>query len=392
MDRIYLDHAATTPMDPQVLEVMTECLTHHFGNASSISQEGQYARQTIDDARHDISRILECSLEEIIFLSCATEASNFAIKGVLEAWRVRHGRVPHFITTSIEHSCIKNTAQYLQDQGLAEVTFLPVDQMGIVNADDLRNSFQDNTALVATHYVNNEIGAVEPVSRLGKICRKREIPFFVDAVQAPGYFPLSVEKLHCDLLSLSAHKFYGPKGIALLYVRRGTEIVALIHGGGQERSYRSGTENVAAITAMARALEIAEEKRISESERLRELQYFGYQLMQSHFPDVRLNGPPIGDMRTPNNLHFSFGELDGESLLIRLDLNGIAASLGSACTSGVLDPSHVLKAIGLPFAQARSGLRLTMGRSTTKQTLERAIPLIAQTVRDIQQEQEFLAE
>ena len=201
--------------------------------------------------------------------------------------------------------------------------------------------------------------------------------------------PISVERLHCDLLSLSAHKFYGPKGIGLLYVRRGTEIITQIHGGGQERTYRSGTENVPVIVGMAKALQIAEEKREEEHSRLQDLQKFGYELMKREFPEVRLNGPELGEKRTPSNLHFSFGEMDGESLLIRLDLHGIAASLGSACSSGMFDPSHVLKAIGLSFEEARSGLRLTMGRVTTKEHLKIAIPLIAKTVRELRKEQEF---
>jgi len=391
MNRIYLDHAATTPLDSQALQAMLPYLETEFGNASTVYQEGQAGRQAIDDARHEISKILECSLEEIIFTSCATESNNFAIKGVLEAWRANNpGKIPHFITTPIEHSSVKRVAEYLEESGQAEVTWLPVDQYGLVNPDDLRSAITENTALVSVHYVNNEIGAVEPVSRLGKICRKREIPFHTDAVQAAGMLPISVERLHCDLLSLSAHKFYGPKGIGLLYVRRGTEIVSQLQGGGQERKYRSGTENVASIVGMATALQIAENKRAKEFERLFELQKFGLECMKKEYPQAELHGPEIGTERTPANLHFSFGELDGESLLIRLDLEGVAISLGSACSSGMLDPSHVLKAIGVPSREVRSGLRITMGRSTTKDDLKKAIPLIVKVVQELKKEQEFL--
>src|SRR6185295_8312769 len=203
--RIYLDHAATTPLAPEVLVAMESYFQQNFGNASAIYQEGQKAREAIDDGRHDISKILECSLEEIVFVSCATEANNFALKGVLEAWRKRHGKIPHLITTPIEHSCVKNTAEYLATENLAEVTWLKVDEYGLVDPDQLRAVIRENTALVSIHYVNNEIGVIEPISRLGKICQKHDIPFHVDAVQAAGMLPLSVERLHCDLLSLSAH-------------------------------------------------------------------------------------------------------------------------------------------------------------------------------------------
>ncbi|MBI5413927.1 cysteine desulfurase [Candidatus Peregrinibacteria bacterium] len=389
MSRIYLDYAATTPLNAKVFEAMKPYFLEEWGNPSGIYREGQKSREAIDDARHHISKILECSLEEIVFVSSATEANNLAIKGVLEAWRKKHHRTPHFITTPIEHSCIKNTAEYCASEGLAKVSTISVDRFGFVDPNDLKKNITKDTALVSIHYVNNEIGTVEPIPRLGKICEKQGIPFHVDAVQAAGILPLSVERLHCHLLSLSAHKFYGPKGVGLLYVRRGTEIVSQMHGGGQERKYRSGTENVASIVGMAMSLQIAEEMREKEYDRLQKLQIFGYELMKREMPKVKLNGPEIGEKRSPANLHFSFGELDGESLLIRLDLNGVAASLGSACTSGMIDPSHVLTAIGLSHEDARSGLRLTMGRGTTKKDLEKAILLIAQIVKTLRKEQEF---
>ncbi len=390
MKRIYLDHAATTRLNEEALKAMEPYLTENFGNASAVYREGQKGREAIDDARHEISKILECSLEEIVFVSSATEGNNFAVKGILQAWRKKHQKKPHFITSPIEHSSVLRVAEYLEEEALAEVTYLPVDNEGRIDPDDLRKSIQENTALVSIHYVNNEIGVIEPVPRLGKICEKHDIPFHVDAVQAAGILPLSVQRLHCNLLTLSAHKFYGPKGIGLLYVRRGTEMASQMHGGGQERKYRSGTENVAGIAGMAKALQIAEEKREKESVRLRELQEFGLKLMQKEFSEIKLNGPELGDKRTPTNLHFGFGELDGESLLIRLDLEGLACSLGSACSSGMLDPSHVLKAIGVSSEEARSGLRLTTGRSTKKSDFEKVIPMIVKTVKQLQNEQEFL--
>lgn len=389
MDRIYLDHSATTPIDQEVFFAMEPYFFEYFGNASSIYREGQKARVAIDDARLMISQILSCSLDEIVFTSGATESNNLAIRGVLEAWRKNNpAKIPHIITTRIEHSSVRNILLTLQEEGIVEVSFLPVSSDGVIEAEAVKNALREETALVSIMAVNNEIGSVQPITRIGRLCKKNAVLLHVDAVQAIGHFSVSCEAWKCDLLSLSAHKFYGPKGVGLLFVRSGTELVPQIVGGGQERKYRSGTENVAGIVGMAKALEKAELLREEEFSRLRELQKKGKDLLLS-IPESKWNGAEIGDLRSPSNLHISFGEIDGESLLMRLDLEGIAVSLGSACSSGLLTPSHVLLAIGRSEEDAQSGVRITMGRSTTEEMLKKAIEKIAFVVEDLRKIQGY---
>jgi cysteine desulfurase len=389
VDRIYLDHSATTPLDTEVFSAMMPYFYQYFGNASSIYREGQKSREAIDDARLTISQILSCSLEEIIFTSGATESNNLALRGVIDAWKKKFpSKVPHIITSSIEHSSIRNVLLFFEEEGIAQVSFLSVNTDGIVDLEELKKTIRKETVLVSIMAVNNEIGSLQPISRIGRLCKKNNLLFHVDAVQAIGYFPVSCEAWKCDLLSLSAHKFYGPKGVGILFVRSGTEIIPQILGGGQERKYRSGTENVGGIVGMAKALEKSELLRESEASRLRNLQSEGKELLLL-IPGSKWNGPDIGDFRTPANLHVSFGEIDGESLLIRLDLEGVAVSLGSACSSGLLSPSHVLLAIGCSEEDTRSGIRITMGRSTTEENLKKAIEKIALVVEDLRKVQGY---
>lgn len=358
---IYLDHAATTPTDPAVVEAMLPYFTTQFGNPSSIYRLGRNALQALDDARATTAEILHCSPKEIVFLGGGSEADNLAIKGVALAAQ-RAGKGNHVITSAIEHHAVLHACAYLAEFGF-EVTILPVDRDGLVSPDDLRAAIRPETVLVSIMYANNEIGTIQPIAELGAICRERGVLFHSDAVQAAGALPLDVTALNVDLLSLTAHKFYGPKGVGALYVRRGVPLLAQINGGGQERRRRAGTENVPGIVGFATALRLAEERReayVAHCLALRERLIDG---IISRIPDVRLNGHRT--QRLPNNVNVSFAATDGESILLLLDQAGIAASSGSACSSGSLEPSHVLKAIGLDDELAHGSVRLTVGKDTT---------------------------
>lgn len=358
---IYLDHAATTPTDPAVVEAMLPYFTTQFGNPSSIYRLGRAALQALDDARATTAEILHCSPKEIVFLGGGSEADNLAIKGAALAAQ-RAGKGNHVITSAIEHHAVLHACEYLTAFGF-EVTILPVDRDGLVAPDDLRAAIRPETVLVSIMYANNEIGTIQPIAELGAICRERGVLFHSDAVQAAGALPLDVTALNVDLLSLTAHKFYGPKGVGALYVRRGVPLLAQINGGGQERRRRAGTENVPGIVGFATALRLAEERReayVAHCLALRERLIDG---IISRIPDVRLNGHRT--QRLPNNVNVSFAATDGESILLLLDQAGIAASSGSACSSGSLEPSHVLKAIGLDDELAHGSVRLTVGKDTT---------------------------
>lgn len=387
---IYLDHSATTPISSDVLKEMMPYLTEHFGNASSLYRKGQIAREALDDARFSISKNLDCHLEEIIFTSGATESNNMAIKGIVSAFQKNNPTlIPHIITSPIEHSSVKNVLHTLSQEKKIELTEIPVNSVGIIDPEDIKSEIKDNTALVALIAVNNEIGSIQPIARVGRICNKHNIPFHVDAVQAPGYTFISCEHWKCDLLSLSAHKFYGPKGTGILFVRSGTEIEALIEGGGQERSYRGGTENVAGVVGMATALEIAIKDTEKESQRLQSLQQYGKEYIETHLPFAVWNGPEIGDNRSPININFSFSDIDGESMLMRLGLEGVAVSLGSACSAGMMNPSHVITALGRSESEAKSSLRITLGRSTTQKSLREALEKIKEVIQTLRSEREF---
>jgi cysteine desulfurase len=366
---IYLDHAATTPLDGRVLEAMMPYLTTEYGNASSIYTLGRHAMQAIDRSREQIADVLGCRPTEIAFTGCGSESDNLAIKGVAYAAQKKGN---HIITSAIEHHGILHTCQYLERFGFT-VTYLPVDGYGRVDPDDVARAITDQTILVSIMYANNEVGTIEPVAEIGGICRERKIPFHVDAVQAGGALPLDVAELHVDLLSLAAHKFCGPKGVGILYVRQGVRILPQVQGGSQERGRRAGTENVAGIVGAATALRLAYDELPEIAQRLialRDRLIAGVLTI----PGSHLTGHPTE--RLPNSASFCFEGVEGESILLSLDLQGIAASTGSACTSGSAEPSHVLLAMGLPVELAHGSLRLTLGKDNTEEDIDTVLAVL----------------
>ena len=366
---IYLDHAATTPLDPEVLAAMMPYLTEQFGNPSSIHRAG---RAALDGARDTVARALGALPKEIIFTGGGSEADNLAVKGVALAQR-RAGRGAHVITSAIEHHAVLHAVEWLQALGF-EATVLPVDGDGLVRPEDLSAAIRPDTVLASIMYANNEIGTVQPLAELGAICRGRGVPLHTDAVQAPGSLPLDVGALNVDLMTIAAHKFYGPKGVGALYVRRGTPLMPLISGGGQERRLRAGTENVAGIVGLAAALRAAEERRpqyVAHCAALRDRLVAG---VLEQISGAALNGHPTS--RLPNNASIAFDDVEGESVLLLLDQQGIAASSGSACTSGSLEASHVLLALGLPHERALGAVRFSVGRSTTGADVEALLAVL----------------
>ncbi len=366
---IYLDHAATTALDPRVLEAMIPYFTTEYGNASSIYTLGRHAMQAIDSAREQVAEILGSRPTEVTFTGCGSESDNLAIKGMAYASQKKGN---HLITTQIEHHAVLHTCQYLERFGF-KTTYLSVDDYGRVNPDDVARAITDQTILVSVMYANNEIGTIEPVAEIGRICRAKKVPFHIDAVQAGGALPIVVATLNADLLSLSAHKFYGPKGIGILYTRQGMRILPQLQGGSQERGRRAGTENVAGIVGAATALRLAYEELPEVTPRLIALRD---RLIEAilRIPASRLTGHPTG--RLPNNASFCFEGVEGESILLNLDLLSIAASTGSACTSGSVDPSHVLIALGLPPEWSHGSLRLTLGKENTEEDVETVISVL----------------
>lgn len=366
---IYLDHAATTALDPRVLEAMIPYFTTEYGNASSIYTLGRHAMQAIDGAREQVAEILGCRPTEVTFSGCGSESDNLAIKGIAYTSQKKGN---HLITTQIEHHAVLHTCQYLERFGF-KTTYLPVDDYGRVDPDDVARAITDQTILVSVMYANNEIGTIEPVAEIGHICRAKKIPFHIDAVQAGGALPIDVAALNADLLSLSAHKFYGPKGIGILYVRQGMRILPQLQGGSQERGRRAGTENVAGIVGAATALCLAYEELPEVTPRITALRD---RLIEGiiRIPASRLTGHPTE--RLPNNASFCFEGVEGESILLNLDLLAIAASTGSACTSGSVDPSHVLIALGLPPEWSHGSLRLTLGKENTEADVETIISVL----------------
>jgi len=356
-DVIYMDHAATTPLDPRVFERMQPYFSEFFGNPSSIYGLGRKSLAALDAAHETVARLLNCRPTEIIFTGGGSEADNLAIKGVAYSPR-RRGK--HIITSAIEHHAVLRTCEQLEHEGFS-VTYLPVDGDGLVNPADVAAAITDETALVTIMYVNNEVGTVQPIAEIGRICRERRVPFHVDAVQG-ALLDLDVVALQVDLLTLSAHKFYGPKGVGILYVRQGTRIQPQVLGGSQERNRRAGTENVPGIVGAASAFElirVAREEEVSRLEKLRDRLIEGV----LRIPNARLTGHPM--RRHPGSASFAFAGVEGESMLLNLDLEGIAASSGSACTTGDVEPSHVLTAMGFTGSEARGHLRLTLGATST---------------------------
>ena len=376
-NRIYLDHAATTPVSDSVLSAMLPFFADRYGNASSVYSTGRDARKAIEIARRQTAAAIGAESREILFTCGGSESDNLAIKGTAFAMKCKGN---HIITTAIEHLAVLNTCRWLEKQGFA-VTYLLPDREGSISPDEVRNAIKDETILISVMTANNEIGTIEPVAEIGSIARQRGIIFHTDAVQAVGAMNVNVNTFNADMLSLSAHKFNGPKGSGALFVRRGTKIESLIHGGEQERGLRAGTENVPAIVGMGKAIEEAAEKLIDNTDRTTRLRDRMMTGILSSVTGVRLNGPTAE--RLPNNCSFCFEQIDGEALLLRLDLAGIAASSGSACTAGSQEVSHVLRAIGLTEQEAKGSLRLTVGYENTEEEIDEAVHAVKEIVEDL---------
>ena len=359
---IYLDHAATTAVDPRVVEAMRPYWTKRYGNASSIYQLGRDAHHALDQARQTVADILNCAPNEVIFTSCGTESDNLALRGVALERRHRAGK-KHLITSPIEHHAIGHTVGQLEKYFGFEATYVPVDRHARVDPADVEKAIRSETALISIMYANNEVGTIEPVAEIGEIARAHNIPFHTDAVQAGGMLSLDVKALQVDLMSLSAHKFYGPKGVGVLYARKGVPFLPMQTGGGHERRRRAGTENVAQIVGLATALRLAYEESGEANGRIARLRDKLISGVLERIPDSELTGHPA--QRLPNSASFIFKHIEGESILLNLDLMGVAASSGSACTSASLEPSHVLMSMGLPHEVAHGSLRLTLGKENS---------------------------
>ena len=367
MERIYLDNAATTRVRPEVAEAVLPAMTETYGNASSVHSFGREAKKAMEKARAQVAAAIGAKKEEIYFTAGGSEADNWALKGAAHALR-RKGL--HIITTAIEHHAVLHTCQALEKEGFA-VTYLPVDEYGLVTPEQVEAAIRPDTILVSVMAANNEIGTIEPIAEIGAVCRAHKVLFHTDAVQAVGHMPLDVAAMQIDMLSLSGHKFYAPKGVGALYIRTGVRIENLIEGGAQERNRRAGTENVPAIVGMGRAIELITAEMAEENARISGLRDRLIAGILDAIPESRLNGHPT--KRLPGNVNVSIRYIEGEALLLSLDMAGIAASSGSACTSGSLDPSHVLLAIGLPHEIAHGSLRLTIGRDNTQDEIDRVL-------------------
>jgi len=374
MKRIYLDYAATTPTHPEVVQAMLPYFTDDFGNPSSIYSYGQEAKAAIKKARGNVAGLINARDEEIIFTSGGTEADNFALKGVVFA---NDNKGNHIITTTIEHHAVLETCKFLEKRG-STVTYLPVDSYGMVNPDDVKKAITNKTILISVMHANNEVGTIEPIAEIAKIAREAGVYFHTDAVQTAGHIPVDVNKLGVDLLSMSAHKLHGPKGVGALYVRKGVKITPFIHGGGQENGRRSGTENVPGIVGFGKAAELARASLDVEAGRLILLRDKLIKGLLESIDHTRLNGHPV--KRSPNNVNISVDFIEGESMCLNLDFEGICASTGSACSSASLEPSHVLLALGLRHEQAHGSLRFTLGKWTTEEEINQVLEILPKIV------------
>lgn len=370
MKNVYMDYSATTYVKPEVLEEMLPYFTEKFGNPSSFYGISRVTKMAIDKAREQVAKTLNCLPDEVYFTGGGSEADNWAIKGIASAHRNKGN---HIITTKVEHHAVLHTCAYLEKNGF-DVTYLDVNEEGFISLDDLKNAITDKTILVSIMFANNEIGTIQPIKEIGEICREKKVFFHTDAVQAVGNIPVDVKDMHIDLLSLAGHKIYGPKGIGVLYIKKGIKIDNLIHGGAQEKNRRAGTENIASIVGLGKALELATD---NLEEHMNKLTLLRDKLMDGllKVPYTRLNGPR-GDKRLPGNVNVCFRFIEGESILLSLDFKGVCASSGSACTSGSLDPSHVLLAIGLPHEIAHGSLRLTMGEGSTEEDVDYVLDVV----------------
>ncbi len=373
--KVYLDHNATSPVAEEVLEAMVECYRKIPGNASSVHSFGREARDAVEGAREKVARLIGADPQEIVFTSGGTESDNTAIKGVCSALRERGN---HIITSAVEHHAVLNTCDYMKRKGF-EVTVLPVDEYGMVSPQAVEDAITDKTILVSIMHANNEVGTIQPIEEISRITSKHGIVFHTDAVQSVGKIPVNVDELGVDLLSLSAHKFYGPKGVGALYVRKGTRMHPLLHGGHHENNRRAGTENVQGIVGLGAAAELAMREMEEESRLLSELRDMLQEGLTSRIESVHVMGHP--EKRLPNTLNVCIEYVEGESIVLGLDIEGIAVSTGSACTSGSLEPSHVLSAMGVPPELAQGSLRFSFGRNNTREDVEKVLEVLPSIVR-----------
>ena len=374
---IYLDNAATTKVSQSVVDAMLPFYTEYYGNASTVYSLGAKSKEAITESRERIAAALGASANEIYFTAGGSESDNWALKATAEAYA---NKGKHIITTKIEHHAILHTCEYLESQGFS-VTYLDVDEMGVVKLDQLKRAIRPDTILISVMFANNEIGTIEPIREIGEIAKEHGILFHTDAVQAFGQVPINVDELHIDMLSSSGHKLHGPKGIGFLYIRKGVKIRSFVHGGAQERKRRAGTENVPGIVGYGQAVKEAVETMAERTKKETELRDYLINRVLTEVPYSRLNGHPTD--RLPNNANFCFQFVEGESLLIMLDMKGICGSSGSACTSGSLDPSHVLLAIGLPHEIAHGSLRLTLSEENTKEEMDYVVEAIKEIVANL---------
>lgn len=378
MKKVYMDHAATTPTDVEVVKAMEPYFSLKYGNPNSIHSFGQEAREAVEEAREKIAHLIGANSSEIVFTTGGTEADNYAIKGI--AW-ANQKKGNHIITSKIEHHAVLHSCQFLEKNGF-KVTYLPVDKYGLIDPEDVKSAITDKTILVTIMHANNEIGTIEPIEEISQVVKKTGVYFHTDSVQTTGHIPIDVNDLGVDMLSMSGHKFYGPNGVGALYLRKRTRIVNLIDGGAQEKNRRAGTENVAGIVGMGKAAKLAEKRLLQGKEdeviKLRDKLIKGIAKKIDH---ARLNGHPT--KRLPGNANFCFEFIEGESMLLSLDMEGVAASSGSACTSGSLKASHVLLAIGLPPEIAHGSLRLTLGKDNTEEEIDYIIGLLPGIIKKL---------
>lgn len=372
--KVYLDHAATTPVDKEVLDAMIDFFNKKFGNASSLHSWGREAKEALEKSREKVAALINADADEIVFTGGGTESDNMAIKGIA----FMHGK-GHIITSKIEHPAVLETCKYLEKKGF-DVTYLPVDKYGMVNPEDVEKEIRDDTILITIMHANNEIGTIEPIEEIGKIAKKNNIVFHTDAVQTVGKISIDVKKMNVDMLSISSHKIYGPKGVGALYIKRGIKIEPILHGGGHEKGLRSSTENISGIVGFAKACEIAMKKMKEDVERMKKLRD---KIIKNvlEIEEAYLTGHP--EKRLPNHASFYFRGIEGESLILMLDSYGIAASTGSACSSKKLQPSHVLLAIGLKSEEAHGSLRITLGRENKEEEIDYFLDVIPKVIEKL---------
>lgn len=374
--KVYLDNAATTMVRKEVVDAMIPAFTTYYGNPSSLHEFAREAEQLLDSARKDVAAVINAKPDEIVFTGGGSESDNMALRGAVAANK-KKGK--HVITSAVEHHAVLYTLQAMEREGLIDLTILPVDEYAVVSAESVANALRDDTVLVSIMFANNEVGTINPIAEIGKVCRDKGVLFHTDAVQATGHVPIDVVEMNIDLMAISAHKFHGPKGVGALYIRKGVRIPSLIIGGGQEKKRRAGTENVPGIVGLATALKLANEHMAENVIKVGALRDKLLKGIAKSIPDVKLNGHPTN--RLPNNVNYSIRYIEGESILLMLDINGIAASSGSACTSGSLDPSHVLLAMGLPHEIAHGSLRLTLSEFTTEEEIDYVLDLLPQIIQ-----------